>query len=68
MEFYKKIKKVASHAPKVLAVGIVATLPYVCESCSVIGAIPYSCETGRQELVEKIQTSEKEVLETILEL
>ena len=67
MEFYKAIKKIVGKTGKVAAIGIVATLPYVCESCSVVGAIPYNCGSEtRQELTERSQTSEKEVLETIL--
>ena len=68
MEFYKTIKKVAGKARKVAAIGIVASLPYICESCSVVGAIPYNCGSKtRQELIERGQILEKEVLETILE-
>ena len=66
MEFYKTFKNLVSKAPKALAIGIVASLPYVCESCGVIGAIPYNGSEIKQEIVEKDSILEKEVLETIL--
>jgi len=61
MEIYKTIKKIASNTPKIAAIGLLAIMPYVCESCGYNGGIATA-----QEIPETSQI-ESENLETVLE-
>ncbi len=61
MEFYKRIKSFVSKTPKLAAIGILAALPYICESCEYSGKKAHAAEV-RQET-----TIQESPLEIILE-
>jgi len=63
MKIYKTIKNIASKTPRVVAIGIVAALPYVCESCAHSKNKIYAGE-AKKEITEIIQ--EPSNLEIIL--
>ncbi len=63
MEIYKPIKNLTSKARRFAAIGIIATLPYICESCSYKGSQVNA--KPMQEITKISQTTP--VLETILE-
>ena len=65
MEFYKTLKKFASKAPKAAAIGILAAIPYICESCGYSSIKAYAIE-AKQEGIEKSQTLDT-TLETVVE-
>lgn len=61
MKFYNTIKRIVSNTPKIAAIGLIAAMPYICESCG------YSGKRASASEVKTSITQEREVLETILE-
>lgn len=45
MEFYKTLKNLSSKAGKIATIGIVAAMPYACESCGYNGNKAGAAET-----------------------
>ena len=61
MEIYKTIKRIASNTPKIAAIGLLAAMPYICESCS------YSSKkASASEIIPRTSQIQTENLETVL--
>lgn len=61
MEIYKTIKKIVSNTPKIAAIGFIATMPYICESCG------YSSKKANaSEIIPVTSQTQTKSLETVL--
>jgi len=62
MKIYKTIKKIASNTPKIAAIGFIAAMPYICESCGYSGK-----KVSASEIIPVTSQIQAENLETVLE-
>jgi len=62
MELYKTLKGISSKVAKIATIGVIASLPYICESCSFSGIT-----TNYREIKTQVMPQiEKENLETFI--